>query len=153
MNKKKKKAFTLIELVIVLAVLAIIALIAIPNFTRVRNNAVIQADNTSEEQITNIIQTAVAEGILVPANGKKYGIKIAANKAISSVAADAGDGTEGGAIPYNLKFGGGSTVVNATNALQDHLRDIEAPQEAGMKSYKINIAGDGRITTTTSNVE
>ena len=39
MNKiinKKKKAFTLIELIIVLAIMAIIAAIAIPNFMAVR---------------------------------------------------------------------------------------------------------------------
>lgn len=43
-NLKKKKGFTLIELIIVIAIIAIIAAFAIPNFIRVQNNSKIDAD-------------------------------------------------------------------------------------------------------------
>ena len=69
MNKinKKKKGFTLIELVIVLAVLAIIALIAIPNFTKVRNDSLAKADLRTAEQIEKITLMAIADkDITVP---------------------------------------------------------------------------------------
>ena len=54
-RNKKKKGFTLIELVIVLAVLAIIALIAIPNFNKVREDSRIKADARSLDSIAKII--------------------------------------------------------------------------------------------------
>lgn len=54
-NNKKKKGFTLIELIIVLAVMAIIALIAIPNFTAVRDNSKVKADVQSIETVKRTI--------------------------------------------------------------------------------------------------
>ena len=60
MKNKKKKGFTLIELVIVLAVLAIISLIAIPNFTKVRNDSLQKADLRTAEQIEKITLMAIA---------------------------------------------------------------------------------------------
>ena len=69
--KKKKKGFTLIELVIVLAVLAIIAMIAIPNFTRVRNKALIDGDKRSAEQIEKITLMAIANGDITLDKGEQ----------------------------------------------------------------------------------
>ena len=69
-NKKRKRGFTLIELVIVLAVLAIIALIAIPNFTKVRNDSLQKADARTGEQIEKITLMAIAnQDIIVPTSG------------------------------------------------------------------------------------
>jgi len=48
---KNRKGFTLIELIVVLAVLAIIMAIAIPRFSRVRDDARIDADIATAEQI------------------------------------------------------------------------------------------------------
>ena len=61
-KKQSKKGFTLIELVIVLAVLAIIAMIAIPNFTRVRNEALIDGDIRAAESIEKITLMGIANG-------------------------------------------------------------------------------------------
>jgi len=60
-NNKKKKGFTLIELIIVLAVMAIIALIAIPNFTAVRENSKVKADAQSCEMIERTILMLAAD--------------------------------------------------------------------------------------------
>lgn len=143
-KNKKKKGFTLIELVIVLAVLAIIALIAIPNFTRVRNNALVQADQTSCEQITNITQTAIAEGAINPVIGTPYTITITvtgrgATKAVTTALSDTNIyGTVG-----TLKF-------DDTALAAQHFRDIDAPQVAGQTTYLVTIAAaDGAVTTVT----
>lgn len=59
-NQKKKKGFSLIELIIVLAVMAIIALIAIPNFTAVRESSKVKADKESCETIKRTVLMMVA---------------------------------------------------------------------------------------------
>jgi prepilin-type N-terminal cleavage/methylation domain-containing protein len=48
---KNRKGFTLIELIVVLAVLALIMAIAIPRFSRVRDDARIDADIATAQQI------------------------------------------------------------------------------------------------------
>lgn len=63
-KNKKKKGFTLIELIIVLAVLAIIAAIAIPNFVAVRDNSKVKADTQSCETIKRSILVIVADGTI-----------------------------------------------------------------------------------------
>ncbi|WP_040192656.1 type II secretion system protein [Clostridium culturomicium] len=63
-NQKKKKGFSLIELIIVLAVMAIIALIAIPNFTAVRDNSKLKADKQSCETIKRTVLMLTADDTL-----------------------------------------------------------------------------------------
>ena len=60
-NQKKKKGFSLIELIIVLAVMAIIALIAIPNFSAVRENSKNKADVQSCETIKRSVLMLVSD--------------------------------------------------------------------------------------------
>lgn len=72
-NQKKKKGFSLIELIIVLAVMAIIALIAIPNFTAVRNNSKAKADDQSCETIKRTVLMLVADDTVSLKNATKPG--------------------------------------------------------------------------------
>ncbi|MDU7886073.1 MAG: prepilin-type N-terminal cleavage/methylation domain-containing protein, partial [Clostridium perfringens] len=46
-NIKKKKGFTLIELIIVIAIIAILAAIAIPNFLSIQRKSRVKADIAS----------------------------------------------------------------------------------------------------------
>lgn len=80
--KKKKKGFTLIELIIVLAVMAIIAAIAIPSFSAIRDNAAVKADEQSKATVERTVLMLAADEkvttgkfIITPADPKPTVIK------------------------------------------------------------------------------
>lgn len=54
LKKSKKKAFTLIELLIVIAILAVLVLIAVPRY----NNSRIKADKTAHATNVRVLETA-----------------------------------------------------------------------------------------------
>lgn len=61
-QNKKKKGFTLIELIIVIAIIAILAAIAIPNFLGIQRKSKIKADIASAKTIYDATSAAIAEG-------------------------------------------------------------------------------------------
>ena len=67
-NKKKKKGFTLIELIIVIAIIAILAAVAIPKFGEVRKNAAFKSDIANAKTIANAVTTLIAEDKLTTAS-------------------------------------------------------------------------------------
>ena len=60
MKKKKKKGFTLIELIVVIAILGILAAIAVPRFSGFTNKAKIQADEQYGKLVANTLTTMIA---------------------------------------------------------------------------------------------
>jgi type IV pilus assembly protein PilA len=65
---KKKKGFTLIELIIVIAIIAILAAVAIPKFGAVRADANLAADRANAKIIATAVTTAVANGDVADAD-------------------------------------------------------------------------------------
>ncbi|CAM3777236.1 prepilin-type N-terminal cleavage/methylation domain-containing protein [Clostridium perfringens] len=61
-QNKKKKGFTLIELIIVIAIIAILAAIAIPNFLAIQRKARVKADIASAKTIYDATSALIAEG-------------------------------------------------------------------------------------------
>ena len=59
--KKKKKGFTLIELIIVIAIIAILAAVALPKFGEVRQNANIKTDIANAKTIAGAATTLYTE--------------------------------------------------------------------------------------------
>ncbi|OPJ60063.1 prepilin-type N-terminal cleavage/methylation domain-containing protein [Clostridium chromiireducens] len=62
LSKKKKKGFTLVELIIVIAIIAILAAIAIPKFGQITRDANIKADIATAKNLHGIAAQLVAEG-------------------------------------------------------------------------------------------
>jgi type IV pilus assembly protein PilA len=63
-TKKKKKGFTLVELIIVIAVIAVLAAIAIPKFGAVKQDANKRADQANAKIIATAVASAVADGAI-----------------------------------------------------------------------------------------
>jgi type IV pilus assembly protein PilA len=106
-TKKKKKGFTLVELIIVIAIIAILAAIALPRFGQIRENSNVSADIATAKTI----QTAVIAGV---ANGDiQAGITLGAT-------ASAGNGNDltdilsGGVVPAPKANGHTSDTFSAT---------------------------------------
>lgn len=60
--KKKKRGFTLVELVIVIAIIAILAAMAIPKLGSMRTNARVSNDVAAAKNIATIASTMIANG-------------------------------------------------------------------------------------------
>lgn len=134
-ENESKKAFTLIELIIVMAILAILAVIAIPQFGRIRQNAARSTDMSSGKTITNAILTLLGEDDLeLPEN--KASIIL---DGISSN--DDADGMTGDDLIEN-------TIV-------EYLQGVPKPRLSQYRNSKflIEVTSDGKIVIRiTSNV-
>lgn len=124
-KKRKKKGFTLIELVIVLAVLAIIALIAIPNFTKVRNDSLEKADKETANQIRKITLMAIADGDIKAAEGT-YKV----------------DFNDGKCIGISKT---GSVEVVDKDDVAEMMKEVKEPQVNGKTTYLIKVTTSGDV--------
>ncbi|MBN1036741.1 prepilin-type N-terminal cleavage/methylation domain-containing protein [Clostridium botulinum] len=66
-SKKKKKGFTLVELIIVIAIIAILAAMAIPKFGQVRTDAKVSNDIAAAKNIQSTTAMLVGNGTITDA--------------------------------------------------------------------------------------
>lgn len=133
LNKEKKKGFTLIELVIVLSVLAIIALIAVPNFTKVRNDSLIKADERSAEQIEKITLLAIADNKIAInteyfINTESEEIKITTTDEDSKLSRDSE-----------------TEIKDELGDYKELLKDVKAPQVPGTTGFIVSVSDIGDV--------
>ena len=121
---KKKKGFTLIELIIVIAIIAILAAIAIPNFLSIQRKARVKADIASAKTIYDATSALIAEGKIVPTSSKV------------TFTLDNGKVT-----PNPEDAGEPKTNANAANALQSYLQTIPKPESIANQKFKVTVEG------------
>lgn len=128
-KKKKRKGFTLIELIIVLAVMAIIAAIAIPNFAAVRDSSKKKADTQSCETIKRISLTLIAQGDM------KDGV----------YTITAGSGNPTVTVDPN-------TIV-ITDEIKNAFKDVKEPQSHTDKTFEITVDKGDVTSVKTGTIE
>ncbi len=139
-QQRKRKGFTLIELIIVLAVMAIIAAIAIPNFTAVSENSKNKADVQSAETIERTVLMLVSDGT-VKAEDKIYTLSFTSGKAVIS-----------------------DLSGDVKNTVEEALQELKAPQGIDFNydtngkpihdtnkanNYYIKVTAEGKVSVTT----
>ena len=113
-QNKKKKGFTLIELIIVIAIIAILAAIAIPNFLGIQRKSKIKADIASAKTIYDGVTAGIAEGKIVPSIGTETFVL---NPSDGENAANV---TPEGSTEQN--------IINNANELKGYLQTIPSPK-------------------------
>ncbi len=146
-QKKRRKGFTLIELIIVLAVMAIIAAIAIPNFSAVSKNSKNKADVQSAETIKrNVLMLVSDDSVQKPSTGTEvYHVKFGNNGKVSSVE-KSGDGNNISVISEALQ------EVKKPQGIQFTYGTDGKPNHTGSKAelYYIRVTDTGDVTVNTT---
>ena len=121
--KKKKKGFTLVEVIIVLAIIAIIAAIAIPNLTKVRQDSKRKADIQTCESIKRTIDILVTDGTIIYGSGGTITITAGAEPELDT-----------------------AITVKDSGEIKSYFKDVKDPQIDNGKKYKATLDGDGAVT-------
>lgn len=124
-SKKKKKGFTLVELIIVIAIIAILAAIAIPKFGAIKENSNKQSDIANAKNISLAVARAIAED------------KVDYSTAISKESLD----DVGGADIQNELDGIKSTTTLKTTAHKDDTFTVSVSTTGTITVY----AGDDEV--------
>ena len=116
LKNKKKKGFTLIELIIVIAIIAILAAVAIPKFSSISKDAKIKSDIANAKTISNAVSALIAEGE-IDTPSAEGGITIVK------------EGAEGDALD----------IVN-------YLQNVPTPESISNSHFTVYIDTNGNIT-------
>ena len=143
LNNKKKKGFTLIELIIVIAIIAILAAIAIPKFGDIRRNAALKSDVANAKVIANAASALIAEGKIEVPTDNNINIDI-----IEEVKKEEEEGNNINADSNPDRLATAETIDPSANAKAEvvkYLQNIPKPETSGYTKYVATIDIEGNV--------
>jgi len=120
LTKKKKKGFTLVELIIVIAIIAILAAMAIPKLGSMRNSARVSNDVAAAKNIATIASTLVSDGTIA---------------------------TPTATTSYDVSGASGTTGATIRGKLDGKVATSGKTEGSGV-AFFVNVASDGGVTVT-----
>ncbi|QPJ86077.1 prepilin-type N-terminal cleavage/methylation domain-containing protein [Sarcina sp. JB2] len=130
---KRKKGFTLVELMVVLAIIATMTFIAVPNFTSIKTSVNEKVDKQSCEAIKRIITTFVIDETI---DASKQTVNLTYN-----------------ATGENKGINGIDKNSDKIKTLNSALNDVKPPRSNNDELYKISVnKGGSNIVVSVGNI-
>lgn len=137
-QNKKKKGFTLIELIIVIAIIAILAAIAIPNFLSIQRKSKVKADIASAKTVYDATSALIAEGKIVPkstTDNTNPSKPVTLNE-VFTLENPTSSNDKGTVTPSE------KATKEQAEALDSYLQTIPVPKSVDNSNFVVTVSGD-----------
>lgn len=141
LQRKKKKGFTLVELIIVIAVIAILVALAIPKFGEIIKNSNEKADMATGKNIATVIAQQIANGVTIANSGDISTTSAVFNKLDGNKKPKASTATD---FSYNID-GDGNITVNYKGGTEVYPNYVGSSGGSGSSSSSSASSASGPV--------
>ena len=144
-QNKKKKGFTLIELIIVIAIIAILAAIAIPNFLSIQRKSRVKADIASAKTIYDATSALIAEGKIIPNNSAvTFTLDGGKTQSVTPSGQSSTTTTDQTFVLEKEKKSGSDSTLADDNIVEKYLQTIPVSQSVSGDVFAVKVDPNGK---------